>query len=1451
MADTKFTASLETAQFDRGAADILAQLGLIDKKAAESGSSVDQLTKKLTTGLAAIGASFSAVSFVKQVAEVRGQFQQLEVAFNTMLGSKEKAEALMSQLVKTAATTPFDLQSVSAGAKQLLAYGESSETVNDTLVRLGNVASGIGAPLGDIAYLYGTTMTQGRLYTQDLNQFTGRGIPMIKLLAEQFGVAEGEVKKLVEAGQVGFPEVKKAIEQMTNEGGMFFNLMAEQSKTITGKISNLGDAFDSMFNDIGKGTQGVITDALDIAISLVENYKEVGRIIMELAATYGVYKTVLIAAAAAQRLNKRILQEAIVQKKLAAAQNIKLSTSEAVAAARTSLLSQAQQGLARSIKGVTAALAANPYALAATAIAALALGIYKLVTYQSDYAKSVERMSKAQQESQAQAQVEIENLAALTDKLKAAKDDADAYKQVKDQIVSQYGKYNSGLENELTNVENIDEAYKKLSKTIQKHYAFKGYQKEIDTLQTEYVEKTTNTRKDLADDIRKNQRRGGRSDESAEASTNRILQAINDYSTSGGDANDIEGLKKFFAGNNEVLALISEEAKRIEAYKQAVADNNAYHTAATQRAAADAAAETRKNIIIPALEQLQKQKEDFQRLTERAKSTFGLTDEDIKAMSGGSDPVKTAAQLETLSQVIERIKRQEKELADIRIKAQKGEKSTDDVDKTQKELDASKKAYKTMTGQEWGKKNATESKQSSAIAEARKRRQNEEKQLRDIEEAANAERQARIDAMSDGLAKSLEQLALNRDKEQQQLSREIRDWNEKEKQLIEQETGKAYAGQTITIAPELRAVFERKKTVIDESSKNDIAKLLASQYQDILAKAAEASARTKSDIEQLNKFGRTEQAVEAQRQGEEKQNELGTEYIKQTGDYETLSNELAQLSASLLNDAFANRIEDMIAEAQAKLVELEAQSQVPTADILATRGKLQLLNEELKKLRKTTSKSGGESVKAWQAFGNQLGTVGNELRGLGDTIGGTAGDALNAVADISDFATTAINSVTTIVTQSSALMQSTSTQAAESIKTVERASVILAIISAALQVMQKIAALFKKTDYMKEIREDVEKTNEKIDEMLYKLKADDSQFSGIFGDDVWSKLTNNITLATEAMDGYNAVISDMANGKYKDRSFSNLPTDKLMSYRQILGETAEGLSDFEVAQRRIMGMEIRTRHGTWFRSAEYKSLSELGLNLSEDMSQNEFMAALGEFQDSDIYGKLSADNKDFIDDAVKEWERYQDAVTAVEEQLNSWFGDIQTSLGDAIEAGFEDGIDAAENFKESAGKAIKSMLRQLLISSATSGIFNKLSEDLTSIFMTSSGELTQKDIMDAKDLLIGGFNQIAQMIPGLSEALDGMYAEIDAAGFGDADSDEAVGLSGAIQGASQESIDLLSGYCNAVRIQQAESIMIQRNALTELVEINANTASAVRTLNSLLDTVKDANNSDNLRASGL
>ena len=115
----------------------------------------------LTTFL--VGQGFAGV--LQSIATTRGQFQQLEIAFETMLGSGTKAQALMNQMVETAAKTPFDLMGVAGGAKQLMAYGLAADKVNDTLVKLGNIASGLSIPLNDIVYLYGTTMVQGRLYT--------------------------------------------------------------------------------------------------------------------------------------------------------------------------------------------------------------------------------------------------------------------------------------------------------------------------------------------------------------------------------------------------------------------------------------------------------------------------------------------------------------------------------------------------------------------------------------------------------------------------------------------------------------------------------------------------------------------------------------------------------------------------------------------------------------------------------------------------------------------------------------------------------------------------------------------------------------------------------------------------------------------------------------------------------------------------------------------------------------------------------------------------------------------------------------------------------------------------------------------------------------------------------------------------------------------------------------
>lgn len=344
------------------------------KQIEQSGLGIEDLFNRMTKAAAAFGAGFTAKELISNIAKVRGEFQQLEVAFKTMLGSEDKANALMQQLVKTAATTPFDLQGVANGAKQLLAYGENVENVNDDLIRLGNIAAGLSQPLGDIVYLYGTTMTQGRLYTQDLNQFTGRGIPMIRELAKVFGVAEGEVKSLVEAGKVGFPEVQKVIQNLTNEGGMFYNLMQEQSKTITGQISNIEDAISTMFNEIGKANEGIINDALSGVSYLVENYEKVGRILIEIVATYGAYRTALMVTNALQALQASGITA--------------LTAKEATHYGWLVLTKKAQDALNLS-------MLKNPYVLAAAAIAGLAYGIYKLATAESETEKAIRETNNA------------------------------------------------------------------------------------------------------------------------------------------------------------------------------------------------------------------------------------------------------------------------------------------------------------------------------------------------------------------------------------------------------------------------------------------------------------------------------------------------------------------------------------------------------------------------------------------------------------------------------------------------------------------------------------------------------------------------------------------------------------------------------------------------------------------------------------------------------------------------------------------------------------------------------------------------------------------------------------------------------------------------------------------------------------------------------------------------
>ena len=200
--------------------------------------------------------------------------EQLGVAFETIIGNATKAKNLLEEIGVFARSTPFELPEVQAASRQLLAFGVESDRIIPTLRRLGDISAGLGIRLQELAFLYGQTRTQQTLYTQDINQFASRGVPIYEKLAEVLGTVPTEVKKIAAEGKIGFRELQLVIADLTDEGGQFFNLMEKQSQTIGGQISNLSDQFTrlnvSIFQAFQPLTGQVISILADITKEAVD-----------------------------------------------------------------------------------------------------------------------------------------------------------------------------------------------------------------------------------------------------------------------------------------------------------------------------------------------------------------------------------------------------------------------------------------------------------------------------------------------------------------------------------------------------------------------------------------------------------------------------------------------------------------------------------------------------------------------------------------------------------------------------------------------------------------------------------------------------------------------------------------------------------------------------------------------------------------------------------------------------------------------------------------------------------------------------------------------------------------------------------------------------------------------------------------------------------------------------
>lgn len=248
-------------------------LGRAVSKAKGMLSGLGSAAKNLALGgavagsVAAIGAAFRGV-------KLAAEMEQVSVAMEVMTGSAEKGNRAIEALMEFSNSTPLKPEEVVSAGRALIAFGTEADDVVGVLRKVGNVAAGIGAPLGEIAEIYGKAQVSGRLFGEDINQMAGRGIPIQAELAKVLGVSTSSIKQLVSEGKVGFPELEKAFTNMSASGGKFAGMLDKQSKTFSGVFSTLTGKLDGLLTDVGQGLMESLKPVLEELVGFVDRSSE-------------------------------------------------------------------------------------------------------------------------------------------------------------------------------------------------------------------------------------------------------------------------------------------------------------------------------------------------------------------------------------------------------------------------------------------------------------------------------------------------------------------------------------------------------------------------------------------------------------------------------------------------------------------------------------------------------------------------------------------------------------------------------------------------------------------------------------------------------------------------------------------------------------------------------------------------------------------------------------------------------------------------------------------------------------------------------------------------------------------------------------------------------------------------------------------------------------------------
>ena len=1171
------------------------------------------------------------------------------------------------------------------------------------------------------------------MYTADLNQFLGRGIPLGEELAKVLGVAENQVRALVEEGKVGFPEVEQAIINLTNEGSKFGGLMEAQSQTISGRISNIEDTIEQMFNQIGQASEGVIGTSLDIITALVENWETVGKVLLTVIATYGTYKAAVLAVAAAHKVQ-------------AIWGNISafLSLAKSVTSAKDAMLL------------FNMAVKANPLGLVLSVVAAAATAFSLFSTKSGEAAE----MTNKYGDSAAKTISRVETLSMTLNGLTAG---TSTHKKVMDELNGILEEYGLQAIKEGDSIDMVNAKRAQAIELIKQEGVERQRANALEQGAQNYAAQLSEAQKTLYSDLSGAMTEGtlllGDNKElqqnAAAISTiigNVVEQNITEIAGKTGEEYQ-KGINKIYATIQDRMRAIgiSEETIQkqwltdglfnhqnlvqnyINSIQQAREEYDRYSDAVNK--ASDAERDAAEGALsfsekVEAIEKgLQKPTEGVHDLYENIKNLMSQYSNNTIGFTiriGGEIPKwMENMDLDELQRLAKRFTAigqsspngsyvngkyftQQQLLqrgADYATAAEQKQTAADDA---AREAEQNKKeAEREKKQREAAAKRLAREQQQIADETAERNRQIAEysRSVQEAQEQAELDiRQQNINLLDDSFEKTIAQLNLNYDRliaENEKRKRDMLDaladkkvleWRNANPKASKEEELAYRASLDLSVAdltPEQRDVLKSYEDIAADIRRKGNKDAFDAMLADVMTYEQQRLKITEEYEEKRKQLYKTDdkgnyvvdengnrQLREGVTQGNvdelnlQEQNALQAvdeQFAQREETYRAWCNEIANYTLE--------QLQAVLEQAEAELNELESSGTASDSQLSTARAKVTTAKKKVSEANAKNSVSPDKrSIKEWEDLYKTLLECEREFESLGDTVGGVAGEIISTAGSIMTSSLSMINGIVSLVNMSSQGIQGTATAAATAIQTVEKASVILTIISAALQIAMQIVNLFNNDEKK---QEEIEALQGRIDQLQWELdNADIVRLQENSGRAI-DRIRQTLSETKAELIQNKLAVNDVA-GAWRTM-FSTVSNNQELLAKSA-EKIAEAYANIAYSADKALGNE------------KYSSSKEQLENIAK--------------QQLLIQQQINAENdkKDTDHGKIEEWERKieelgQQAVAVINDMVEDIIGgsaaDIASELGDAFFDAFQDGEDYAEAWGDKVKRTAWGDIRQV------------------------------------------------------------------------------------------------------------------------------------------------------------